>query len=62
MAVDLVKLDDKSVSNDYISTTSEHMCWSCSEHERWMLNRNFRIHLANLENGWSSVKYTNGSE
>lgn len=60
VAVDLVKLDDGSVSNDYISTTSEHIHWSYPEHERWLLNRNFRIHLVNLENEWSEVQYDDG--
>lgn len=60
VAVDLVKLDDPSVSNDYISMTPEHLHWSISEHERWLLNRNFRINLVRLENEWSEVEYDDG--
>ena len=57
MAIDLIKLEDDSVSNDSTYHLDEHLFWSTAEHERWILNRNFRISLVNLENGWSSISY-----
>lgn len=56
VALDLVKLDEESVSNDIPYTYPEHMNYSTLEYERYILNRNFRIQLVNLENEWSSVQ------
>ena len=55
VAFDLVKLDDGSVSNDTVYTYPEHINYSPSEYERFLLNRNFRINLVNLETEWSSI-------
>lgn len=57
IAVDLVKLDDDSVSNDSIYTAEEHIEWSPMEYERYLLHKNFRIHLVNLEPEWSNLNY-----
>lgn len=61
VALDLVKLDDStvgsigSVSNDKDYTYPEHVWFSPLEYERYLLNKNFRIHLVNLETEWKSV-------
>lgn len=68
MAIDLIKIQDpdeeeieegtpNDISNDSTYHLDEHLYWSTAEHERWILNRNFRISLVNLENGWSSISY-----
>lgn len=57
VAFDLVKLDDGSVSNNVEYLYPEHVCYSPMEYERWLLNRNYRINLVNLENEWSEVRY-----
>ena len=55
VAFDLVKLDDDSVSNDWEYTYWEHVGWSPREYERFLLNKNFRINLVNLDPEWSRV-------
>lgn len=57
VAFDLVKLDDDSASNDRIYTYGEHKNYSPMEYERYLLNKNFRINLVNLEPDWSNIKY-----
>lgn len=56
VAFDLVKLDDGSVSNDSIYTYPERIGCSPLEYERFLLNRNFRINLVNLEPEWSNIR------
>ena len=53
VAFDLVKLDDGSVSNDSIYTYDEHKNYSPREYERYLLNKNWRTHLVNLDPDWS---------
>ena len=57
VAFDLVKLDDPSVSNTYHYTYPERRTMSPMELERFLLNRNFRINLLNLEPEWSKLPY-----
>lgn len=57
VAFDLVKLDDPSVSNDYVYTNEEHIGYSTAEYERMLLNRNFRINLVNLDKEWNNITY-----
>ena len=57
VAFDLVKLDDDSVSNDNIYRYEEHQNYSPMEYERYLLNRNFRINLVNLDPDWSNIMY-----
>jgi hypothetical protein len=59
VAFDLVKLDDDSVSNDNIYTYEERKNYSPMEYERYLLNRNFRINLVNLDPDWSNITYVN---
>jgi hypothetical protein len=60
VAFDLVKLDDDdygSVSNDNVYTYGERKNYSPMEYERYLLNRNFRINLVNLDPDWSNITY-----
>ena len=57
VSFDLVKLDDDSVSNDNIYTYEERKNYSPMEYERYLLNRNFRINLVNLDYDWSNISY-----
>lgn len=57
VAFDLVKLDDDSVSNDRVYTYEERKDYSPMEYERYLLNKNFRINLVNLEPDWSNISY-----
>jgi hypothetical protein len=63
VAFDLVKLDDSdednigSVSNDRVYTYEERKNYSPMEYERYLLNKNFRINLVNLEPDWSNISY-----
>lgn len=57
VAFDLVKLDDESVSNDSTYTYGEHVGYSPMEYERYLLHKNFRINLVNLDPDWSSITY-----
>ena len=52
-----MKLDNDSVSNDNIYTYEEHKNYSPMEYERYLLNRNFRINLVNLDPDWSNISY-----
>ena len=52
-----MKLDDDSVSNDNIYTYEEHKNYSPMEYERYLLNKNFRINLVNLDPDWSNISY-----
>lgn len=56
VAFDLVKLDDGSVSNDSEYTYREHVRWSPSEYDRFLLHKNYRINLVNLEPEWCKLK------
>ena len=58
VAFDLVKLDVPSVSNLPDYTSGEHIGYSIHEYERYLLNRNFRIHLVNLEPEFSNITYS----
>lgn len=55
VALDVVKLDDKSVSNDSEYTFNDHIRYSQEEYERFLLNKNFRINLVNVEPEWTNV-------
>lgn len=57
VALDLVKLDDAHSSNDYVYTSAEHVNYSVYEYERFLLHRNFRINLVNLEPEWSDIRH-----
>lgn len=57
VAFDLVKLDDDSVSNDNVYRYEEHQNYSPMEYERYLLNKNFRINLVNLDPDWSNITY-----
>lgn len=57
VAFDLVKLDDDSVSNDRVYTFDEHVGYSPMEYERYLLHRNYRINLVNLDPDWSNITY-----
>ena len=57
VAFDLVKLDSPDVSNDFIHLAQENKWCSPLEHERFLLNRNFRVHLVNLEPEWSDIQF-----
>jgi hypothetical protein len=57
VAFDLVKLDDESVSNDSTYTYGEHVGYSPMEYERYLLHKNFRINLVNLDPDWSKITY-----
>ena len=61
VAFDLVKLDDYSVSNDSTYTYEEHVGYSPSEYERYLLHKNFRVNLVNLAKDWSDITYDNES-
>ena len=62
VAFDLVKLDDGSVSNDSDYTFPEHVNYSPMEYERYLLNKNWRVHLAHLESEWSQITYANDED
>jgi hypothetical protein len=62
VALDLVKLDDDYSSNDYVYTSSEHVDYSVYEYERFLLHRNFRVNLVNLEPEWSDIRHRNDEE
>jgi hypothetical protein len=57
VAFDLVKLDDDSVSNDNVYRYKDHQNYSPMEYERYLLNRNYRINLVNLDPERSNIKY-----
>ena len=38
-----------------------HLYYSAPEYERLVLNRNFRINLVNLEDGWTDIEYDDGT-
>ena len=57
VAFDLVKLDDDSVSNDNTYTYDERKNYSPMEYERYLLNKNFRINLVNLDPDRSIITY-----
>ena len=62
VALDIIKLDDsnldvQSVSNDNVYTWPERITYSPMEYERFLLNKNFRINLVNLEHEWSKITY-----
>ena len=59
VAFDLVKLDDDSVSNDRVYTFEEHKEYSPREYERYLLHKNVRINLVNLDPDWSNITYAN---
>jgi hypothetical protein len=59
VAFDLVKLDDDSVSNDRVYTFEERKNYSPMEYERYLLHKNFRINLVNLDPDWSNITYAN---
>lgn len=61
VAFDLVKLDDDSVSNDRVYTFEERKNYSPMEYERYLLHKNFRINLVNLDPDWSEITYKNES-
>ena len=61
VALDLVKVDNDSVSNDSDYTCKEHIKYSQMEYERYLLNKNFRINLVNLEPEWSKISYAGKS-
>ena len=61
VAFDLVKLDNESVSNDSTYTYGEHVGYSPMEYERYLLHKNFRINLVNLDPDWSEITYKNES-
>ncbi len=58
VAMDLIKLDDGTVSNDYFCTVKEQVKYSPNEMQRFLLNKNFRVNLVNLEREWSNISYT----
>lgn len=62
VALDLVKLDDDSVSNDKDYTYEERTVYSSHEYERFLLNKNFRINLINLDTEWSQLTYRHRNE
>lgn len=49
MAYDIVKLDDVSVSNCSNYTFYQRSDYNASEHERFILNKNYRVNMADLE-------------
>lgn len=57
VAFDIVKLDGSDISNDSDYTYQEHLLYSRPEYERYLLNRNFRVQLVNLEPEWTNVTY-----
>ena len=57
VAFDLVKLDDGSVSNNSEYTFEDHVKYSTLEYERYLLHKNFRVNLVDLEPEWTRVKY-----
>ena len=57
VAFDIVKLDNDTVSNDNVYTWPERITYSPMEYERFLLNKNFRINLVNLEPEWSKITY-----
>ena len=59
VAFDVVKLDDGSVSNSDEYVFNEHVGYSAYEYERYLLNKNFRINLVNLNPEWSNIVYNN---
>lgn len=61
VAFDLVKLDNESVSNDRVYTFEERKNYSPMEYERYLLHKNFRINLVNLDPDWSEITYKNES-
>ena len=61
VAFDLVKLDDDSVSNDRVYAFDEHVGYSPMEYERYLLHKNYRINLVNLDPDWSNIEYKDNS-
>lgn len=57
VAFDMVKLDDDSVSNDSKYTYPEHLEYSTLEYERFLLNKNYRINLVNLDPEFSKIRF-----
>ena len=57
VALDLVKLDDGSVSCDPEYTFTEHVKYSPHEYERFLLNKNYRVNLGGSEPEWTAIKY-----
>lgn len=55
--MDFIKLDDPSVSNDTEYTYNERNYYSTAELERYMLHKNFRVHLVRLEPEWCDVTF-----
>ena len=60
VALDLIKLDDSSVSNDSEYHYGELETMSPQEIDRFILHRNFRINLVNLDYEYTNVKYKDG--
>ena len=60
VALDLIKLDDSSVSNDSEYHYGELETMSPQEIDRVILHRNFRINLVNLDYEYTNVKYKDG--
>ena len=60
VALDLIKLDDSSVSNDSEYHYGELETMSPHEIDRFILHRNFRINLVNLDYEYTNVKYKDG--
>ena len=58
VALDIIKLDDDSVSNSRDYTFMEHVTYSPLEYERMVLNRNYRVNLVNFEDEWVKITYT----
>ena len=57
-----MKLDDNSVSNDTEYTFDEHVGYSQHEYDRFVLGRNFRIHLSNNAPEWREIEYLKGKD
>lgn len=57
VALDLVKLEDDSVSNDYEYTFKDKQTYSREDFDRCLLHRNFRINLVRLEPENANITY-----
>ena len=57
VAFGLVKLDDETVSNCSEYTYGERVNFSRLEYDRYLLNKNYRVNLVDIEPVWSNVTY-----
>ena len=58
VALGMVKLSNDSVSVDYCNDFVENKNYSPYEFERYMLHRNFKVNLVNLEpTEWVNITY-----